>query len=365
MTCCGSAKGALCPITPEEVTVKELPEAFVKALTQLDGALPEGSRFLKGTYGITHFLLSEPPSHTPGLLGLFHGKETGQFKVVVFSHGIGGRLHEWDGPINNSIVAAGFRTLRYSFLGCGWSFTNRGAPFDKHMFLTQVGELLDHVLGPAHPVDLWVGHSTGCVVGIHAAAAGATGATVQTHPIHKVAFVSPAIWAQKPWIARVLDTFPNVVTFLTTALGIRRKLVGQAYLENNDNAFGHEDSGGVKAYFHKEAHDQLADYIRRMFQLHPQIDVSVLGTNTHYLRLDLLAVWREECKELFQKQPLRILLLWGDHDIVVRVENATEAAAWAPDKTTLVKLARCGHESVTEDPQAIATEIVKFLHAEP
>merc|ERR1712232_206055 len=103
--------------------------------------------------------------------------------------------------------------------------------YEKDMFLEQLNELLNHVLAPAEPIDLWVGHSTGAIIGVFAAFS-------KDHPIRDLALISPAFWANKPLIARVADKIPNFMHGLVKSVGPLKKLPQDAYLENNDVAFG-------------------------------------------------------------------------------------------------------------------------------
>ena len=162
------------PGAPEEVSLDALPLKHVAALRELYNHTP--GRFLRGQHGATHFRL-EPPKGD--------GKHIS--KIAVLSHGIGTDMDVFDGPITNQLRLDGFWVLRYDFYGHGWSHAaNTFMHYDKDMFMTQLQELLDHILLPAQAVDLWVGHSTGGVV-------GALAPTSLSRQFHRLALVSPAL----------------------------------------------------------------------------------------------------------------------------------------------------------------------------
>merc|ERR1712232_1222926 len=159
----------------QEVSVKELPPEVLTALGKLYATLPPRysaappGRFLRGQHGITHFNLQVPESSAP------------RARIAVLSHGIGTSMDVFEGPIVKNLLAAGFRVLSYDFLAHGWSHAdNMWMHYEKDVFLTQLSELLDHVLAPGEPVDLWVGHSTGSIVGVLAA-------MCKSHPIRDLA----------------------------------------------------------------------------------------------------------------------------------------------------------------------------------
>lgn len=316
-----------------------LPPKTVKALSELYGGGPRGL-FLQGRYGITHFILEEPAGANE------------LAKLAVLSHGLGTSTSVYEGPVTSSLVAAGYRVLRYDFLGHGWSHSNIDfLKYDKDIFIEQLDELLNHILAPGAPVDLWVGHSTGGLLGVLAANSG-------MRVFKDLALISPAFWANKPLIARIADQIPSVVHGLVSRVASLKALPEDAYAENNDKAFAAEDG----KYLYPEAHKVAGENIKNMFRLHPQAAGAILGISCFFLREDLLLAWRSEFKSLLEsKQSPRVCLIWGQKDIVVPFEFAKEVVSWAgsPHQVSLVSL-NLGHEAPVEDPVAVATEIVKF-----
>lgn len=332
-----------------EVSLETLPSDIVAALGKCYEVLPPRysskppGRFLRGRYGITHFNLQVPESGSQRL------------RIAVLSHGIGTSMDVFEGPIVNELLAAGFRVLSYDFLAHGWSQAdNKWLHYEKDIFLTQLSELLDHVLAPGEPVDLWVGHSTGGIVGVLAAMSKA-------HPIRELALISPAFWANKPIIARIADKIPNFMHGLVSnGPSFLQKLPQDAYLENNDVAFGKDG----KEYLCPQDHLKAKQRIQHIFETHPQAIGGIMGIATYFLREDLIEQWRvilKEIAEMKEQTSPRVCLLWGKFDVVVPFQYANEVMAWASgsDRFSLVEL-HAGHESPVEAPSTLASEIVKF-----
>jgi pimeloyl-ACP methyl ester carboxylesterase len=264
-------------------------------------------------------------------------------------------MRVYDG-FRHDLLAAGFRVLRYDFLGHGWSYAV-GAKYDADMFMTQLDELCDFLLEPDEHIDLFVGHSTGGVLGVLAAMSG-------KRLIDDLALISPAFWADKPLTGQIADMLPSVMSWLIRTFSGLSCLPEIAYEDNNDAAFAHDGS----TYFYPKKHDAGETRIENMFDLHPQIAVAITDTNGFFLRDDLLDVWRGKFEELVKdstKPPVH--LLWGDHDIVVPFKHSEDVLAWGAassygvvsDRVTLTALKQMGHESPSECPVCIAKKILE------
>lgn len=324
-------------------TRDSLPEDHVNKLRALYGE-PAGE-FVHGKHGITHFHLEHPQSQSAK-----------RAPIAVLSHGIGTSIKVFDG-FREKLLAAGFRVLRYDFLGHGWSYAKMDddCSFDKQMMLQQLDDVLDHLLLPGEPVDLWVGHSTGGLLGVLAAASG-------KRLFSRLALISPAFWKQAPLITKIGDRIPTVVTWLASIKAL--KLVENGYLENCDNAFAHE---GTKFFF-PEAHNLARENIKKMFSLHPQVMTAIARILANFLRADLLQEAIPVFQELVGRQASskpQTGLFWGTHDIVVEFAHAQEVLAWpgSNDCVKLFALENLGHEAPLEDPAMIVKEILKFAGA--
>jgi len=181
----------------------------------------------------THFRLEEPVP------------QPAERKVAVLAHGVGTSNALFDGMVT-SLWKAGYTTLRFDFLGHGWSVADElWIRYDKDVFLAQLEDLLLHVLGPAGTVACFVGHSTGGALGVYAAAC-------LRWKMDDLVLVSPCLWKHAPLIVRVGDAMPEVLwRLLQSSLVQKLNLPTNAYLENCDTAFG---KGADGKYVHPDAH---------------------------------------------------------------------------------------------------------------
>jgi len=327
---------------PEGSTVEELPADDAAKLRQLYGK-PSG-KFLKGRDGFSHYVL-DGPWHPEGP----------RRRVAVLSHGLGTSSKVYAGFVE-PLLRGGFRVLRYDFCGHGWSHAGPGAQFDLDMLLTQLQELLDHLLAPGEPVDLFVGHSTGGLLGVQAAVS--LPALPGGRRLERLALISPAFWKVTPFLVKVLDKVPSLARVLLSVKAL--PLVQNAYLENCDNAFAHE---GAK-YFYPEKYATAKADIKRMFDLHPQIVDAIAGLTLGILRSDILAGLLPTFQSLIASRDAaspKVGLFWGTHDIVVEFLHAKEVLSWpGGGSVTCVELTGMGHEAPVEDPVRVATEIARW-----
>lgn len=334
---------------PQEVSVSALPPDQVAAVGKLFSVCPPTysssppGRFLRGKHGITHFHVQEPEGGSP----------SARSRIAVLSHGLGTDMSLWYGPVLDTLCKSGFRVLRYDFFGHGWSYSNETfLRYDRDIFCSQIEELLDHVLAPGEPVDLWVGHSTGCIVGV-------LNAMSEAHPIRALAMISPAFWANKPLVARIADKIPNFMHGLVKSIPLLKKLPQDAYLENNDIAFAKQGS----AYMFPEAYNVAKENIKEKFKLHPQVAAAILGVASFFLRDDLITEFRTPFKDVVKMEGSAapaVHLLWGKYDVVVPFKHAQEVLDWGkPGRVSLAAL-DAGHEALNEVPEVVAKELAKL-----
>lgn len=334
----------------EEVGVDALPGDTVAALTELfgDGC---GQRLLRGTYGITAFeVLGVQP-------------DAADRRVCVFGHGMGQNYGSWDIPFLKPFVQAGYTVIAYSYYGHGWSFAGGTVmgrtggclcgpvpDYGKEIHLRQVEELLDHVMREDEPIDLWVGHSTGGIVGVLVAE--------ELRYIRTFALVSPAFWGIKPCILQ-LERYSCVrrMTMNSPLIGFGCRT---AVLQNNDLAFGIDDDG---KYIYPEEHEEAAGKIQRIFEHNAQAAKAIAALSACFLRSEQFPEYRERLKTLLSdphRCPQKMLLVWGTRDVVVPYNEAQKVVAMNPDVVQL-ESPNMGHESLCEDPELIANTIVDGL----
>lgn len=317
--------------------MEAIPEAHMAALRELYGS-PEGT-FHRGRDAVTYYHLEEP-------------QKLRQSKIAVLANGLGNSTKVYDG-FRRGLLAAGFRVLRYDYPCHGWSYAAEDVCLDKDCLLNQLEEVLGQVLGPNEPVDLFVGFSTGGLLGVLAACA-------LERPIVRLALISPAFWKQAPVIVKVADRLPSLLLWLSKFKSLR--LVEDGYLENCDNAFAHEG----KKYFFADKHETARQDIIRMFEKHPSAKRGIAQLLVNVLRLDLL----EEAIPQFQwlikqreESHPSIGLFWGSHDMVVETKHSQAVLGWpgADRSVRFFELKGLGHESPLEDPEYIVRQILLFV----
>jgi len=334
----------------QEVGPEALPEAVSSGLEKLFGA-PCGQKLLKGTYGITAYEWVEPPN------------PTGERKVCVFGHGLGQNYGSWQVPFLQTLAAGGYTVLGYSYYGHGWSLagdkvmgTGGGCcsgpvpDYSEEVFMTQAKELFNHVLKPGEVIDLWVGHSTGGVL-------GALVAQNKVWPIRTFGFVSPAFWAEKGCIGKLEGCMWFRRLIMNTA-GVKDTVLG-IMLENNDKAFAKDASG---RYLFPEGHKHDTKQIQNVMENNIQAPRAIGGIGAGFLRMDHFPEHRNKLKTLLNgdQAPAKMMVVWGKKDIVCPAMHAREIQAMNP---TIVELSQpeVGHEALSEDPKMIASIILTAM----
>jgi len=319
------------------------PEPFANQVKPWLGEPP--GKFLRGERGITHFV-----------------EEGSGAKLCVMATGVGNKWSVY-APFVEPLQQAGYRVVRYDFYGHAWSYLNQGVVLDLETMLLQLQELLDHLLEPGVPLDLFVGHSTGCVVGVQAAAD-------LDRRLVKKALISPAFWKDAPASAILSDNLPAFTRWFTsTSLG--KKVATHGYLENNDKAFAREtdEATGEIKYLYPDAHMVAKTEIETKWGTHPQVIDAVAGILTTVLNASMQDIERDTFKAVVGNQrpdSPEIGVFWGTLDVVVPFEHSKEILSWnGGERVTMVPLERMGHESVSEDGRFVATEIAKWANPPP
>ena len=276
--------------------------------------------------------------------------------MAVCAHGIGTTLEMWDAAAA-ALRACGLYVLRYDFYGHGWSIPAAPWPgYGPEMFMAQLGALLVHVLARGEEVEVFVGHSTGALVGLLAC----DDAPRPARRIRHLALISPCLWKCAPLTVRLADAMPNTMWALMRWPLRPLRLPAGAYLANTAAAFAVDAATG--GFARPEAHAAAVARNRRMLSTHPFIEGAIAGICAFFFDEAHLRVWRERFRALCARPPHdapRVTLLWGTADVVVSYQqHAAEAAAMAaPGRIALWPLRGLGHDSVFEEPEAVAAAL--------
>jgi len=150
--------------------------------------------------------------------------------------------------------------------------------------VSQVKDLFSHVLAKDEPLHCFVGLSTGGVVATQCAR------KLTSRKIHRLRLVSPALWANKPLLARLAD---RVSAFIFGLLKHGFKpivfAVKNAYTKNCHLALASEKNK-CKKY-------TLAGNVT-LFEHHPSVTSGICSISNFYLNESLLPIWRQYLTEL-------------------------------------------------------------------
>ena len=344
--------GAALPGPRGAVGLDALPAAHVAALRALHGVDRPPGRFVRGRNGdVTHYILEDAEG----------AAAAAPRRVVVCAHGIGTSTEVFAGIVA-PLLAAGFSVLRYDFPGHGWSWARDAhAPLCLNALVAQLDDLLDHVLDgeaaaapPRYALHALVGHSTGGLLGV-----AASEALAPRRRLARLALVSPALWANKPLAARAADAFPRTFHAIVALVPGADALVRDAYLKNCDVAFGR--CAVRRTYHFERAWAAAKAHNARVLDAHPQARATIASVSAHALRADRLPGYRDALARVGRGADADVLLLWGTLDVVVPFARARDAVALAPSRIRLHALEGLGHESLFEDPAAIAKALCEWL----
>jgi len=333
------------------------PEAALATLSELYG--PPAGEFLRGRFGVTHYLLEDMCDNFPG--------EGERAPIAVLAHGVGASLSGY-ADFAEALRETGFRVLRYDLLGHGFSYAEGGAKYSVEELSTQLHELFELVLEEGEPVDIFVGHSAGGVLGVQAAMSLPT--MPGGHHVKRLALISPAFWKSAGIVGSIADRLPRLAQLQASARVF--KIARNACLDNihkANEAFATQHDyqclrleGQPRLY--KEGLASATAFRKRKFELHPQIQWAIFGILTRVLAAGAMAKRLATFQSLVESQAeprTKLGLFWGTMDNVVPLEHAQEVQSWAGgDKVALVRLPGLGHESILEDPRRIVDEILRW-----
>jgi len=221
---------------------------------------------------------------------------------------------------------------------------------DENVMIPQVEDLLSHILAKDEPLHCFVGHSTGGVVAIQCAR------KLTSRKIHRLGLVSPALWANKPLVARLADRVPAFI------YGLLKKgfkpivfAVKDAYTKNCHIAFASEKNK-CKKYFHDAAFRKALAGNVALFKHHPTATSGICSISNFYLNGALLPMWRQYLTELGSTDT-KTLVVYGDRDVVV--PNLASLAS--TQNVECATLTDQGHESLYENTATISPKIIEFL----
>lgn len=334
-------------------------------LKEVHQADPQGN-FLQTRHGVTHFVVDRDES-----------KDAGRNGVVVMALGIGNNVRRYR-ELSTAIASEGFVVVSYDFYGHGFSkatdssgSNNLWIEYSPEILVDQLEDVTDFVCGEEKKELVgMIGHSTGGLAVISANLRWGD-ATSNRKVIPKLALVAPALFANKPLVARIGDLIPTVLTTLMKCVPRARVLIGDAYSEAGEKAFAKDPDTGNYIYeskFKKNAEEEdrffgRVDGVRQ----HPFLAPAILGINNYTLRKDLLPAYCDVLRTILGRDgeaKSNILFVWGSLDVTVPIKENKASIQLVAEENSNLELEvvdRLGHEAITENASIVAESIIPFL----
>lgn len=175
----------------------------------------------------------------------------------------------------------------------------------------------------------------------------------------------------KPFMARVADKIPGILTSIMRKVPSARVIIGDSYMEAGEIAFGRDPITKETVYVvGKEKKTQIDNVLFgnvKGTKAHPYLAGGILGINCHILRGDLLEGHRDMIQNVLKKdgaEKSEVLWIWGELDETVPyVDNLPEVKKWdaESDNFQLAVQERIGHEMFYENSQKIARVAIDYL----
>lgn len=327
------------------------PKELTTITTCFSESEPDG-KFLKDRHGFTHYAIDGQIEHP----------------MVCLCHGLGTSMKAFQ-SISEDLVNAGYSVLKYDYYGHGYSkydeknSKERFFDYTPEMMVDQLEDLVSHVEKEegGKPLAALCGHSTGGIVCVAANDRWSKEESSRSI-VPKLVLISPAFYAKKPVIARIVDKFPRLFTSVFKNATPLQFLIGDSYLEAGEIAFAKDPETKKTIYADEEKQKTDEDIV--LLKSHPFLPPSIFSINCSTLRGDLLEGHRDLMQNVLKDTKSEFLWLWGKLDRTVPYEeNIAEVMKWAGQFSTLKvsALDSLGHESPFENPKKISSEIVSYL----
>jgi pimeloyl-ACP methyl ester carboxylesterase len=327
---------------------------------------PEG-KFLKARHGITHYKIDRRSNDDQ-----MKSKSKG---MIVLGHGLGQSLKMYQ-EFSDILVQNGFSVLRYDYFGHGYGKyvgDNMWMKYTPDMFVDQLEDLLDHVYEEEkEEIVAFVGHSNGGVNGISANFRWSSNGS-DRKVIPKMVLVNPAIYTNKPLVARIADGIPGVLRTLMMKVPPARVLVGDSYLEALDVAFGKDSK--TNEYLYPKVYQECKENTMRLFgrvkgiKAHPFLSAAVFGVSSYNIPGKLLPMHQERLSKIVKidnDKKSDTLFVWGDLDVTVPYKENVDTIrkmAKVNDNFKLEILNDISHECFLENSSAVARVVVPFIES--
>ncbi|MCE0767387.1 alpha/beta fold hydrolase [Pseudonocardia kujensis] len=247
---------------------------------------------------------------------------------VILLHGLGARADRWRANLE-ALAGAGLHAYAVDFPGHGFADKGPDLPHTVPALAEWVLDLMDRL-------EIDSAHVVGTSLGGHVAARLALDAPnrvrsivlvgpmgiVPVGPAGREALARAVVDTSRPGIRRKLENLVQDQSLVTD------RWVLEEWRINN--------SGGAGT-----ALARYADYFAEL------IDDDVVGA------------------ELRDLDPARVMLMWGDSDVLVPISLAPAVHAQLPDRCQFITIEAAGHAPYLERAEVVNQDLIAFLSAVP
>ncbi len=243
--------------------------------------------------------------------------------VIVMVHGFSAPSYMWDKNVP-ALVDAGYQVITFDLYGRGYS-DRPDVAYDKNLFVEQINDLLI-ALELSQPVSI-VGLSMGGAI---------TASFVATYPekVTKVAFIAP--------FNQPVDIGPLTMPVVGTWLGYSLFIPSLAGNQNNDLV---EPA-------------QIPNWSEKF-----KVQMQYKGFRRAIIRTGKNTIQRDPSADFATVGALRLpkLLLWGDQDKVIPIQDASRVQGLLGGTCQFEKIDNAGHALQYERSQQVNSKLIDFL----
>ncbi|GFH56543.1 hypothetical protein CTEN210_13019 [Chaetoceros tenuissimus] len=323
---------------------------------------PHG-RFLNERHGYTHFTI-DSVENGPSRKGL-----------IVICHGLGENTNDIQ-DYAQALVQNGYAVLRYDYYGHGYSCADRdylSLTYDVDTLIDQLEDVLTFVFDETKEKLVAIGGlSTGGLLSIKAKERWLENPSDPRFEVEKIILMTPAIFANKPFLAKIADFFPRSFLFMLQHSKTMQYIAGNTFITALKDAYGYDldTHQSVDASEQaKEVHlaERLLGRVKGI-KGNENFLMSILNISSYALNHKLMKSHFESFGNLLRNDDqLEVLYLWGTLDSSVPFEkfhqNIHDLDHEYSKRLTFCPLQHLGHKLFQEDrkEQTMTDRVIAFM----
>jgi alpha-beta hydrolase superfamily lysophospholipase len=328
----------------------------------LDDGGPHG-RFLNERHGYTHFTID----------GIENG--TSRNGLIVVCHGLGENTNDIQ-DYAQVLVKHGYAVLRYDYYGHGYSCADRdylSLTYDVDTLIDQLEDVLTFVLDETNEKLVAIGGlSTGGLLSIKAKERWVENSPDPRFGVKKIILMTPAIFANKPFLANFADYFPRTFLLMLQHSKTLRYISGNTFIKALKDAYGYDLDTHQSIDSNEQAKEvQLAQRLLgkvKDIKGNENFLMSVLNISSYALNHKLMKSHFESFGNLLKNdEKLEVLYLWGTLDSSVPFEkfhqHIHDLEHEHSKRLIFCPLQHLGHKLFQEDrkEQTMTDRVIAFM----